>query len=139
MIRTYAIPVLVALLAACGGSSPSDILTLRCSGQQAIDNQPGRPAQKLYRIDVRDGVLEDWNASDGRFVTWSDASVSKAGELLVFSGEGGGTSKQMSARRQVRFDPSTKRIRDQLEGSWGAAMAFEGSCAAVAVRERTPR
>ena len=43
----------------------------------------------------------------------------------------GGEIRVMDRRvlvRQVEFDRSTRKIRDQVEASWGSVTAFEGEC-----------
>lgn len=128
MLRAFAAFSLALMLSACSSHSASHLLDLNCRGDRVVDAQPPSQVERRYRIDLQAAALEDWNDETSRFVRWGKGRVSITATAFTFSGELRMLDRRVSVRRQVHFDRSTKRIRDQVESSWGSAMAFEGQC-----------
>jgi len=128
MLRAFAALSFALLLSACSPHPANQLLELHCRGDRVVDAQPATHVERRYRIDLQAAALEDWNFETSRFVRWGKGRVSMTAAGMTYSGELRMVDRRVLVRRQVHFDRSTKRIRDQVQASWGGAMAFEGEC-----------
>lgn len=127
MARRLAGLFFVLALSACSPESGKQVVQLDCRGARAVDGQPPVRAERLYRIDLQGAALDDWNVEARRFVRWGSGRLVQ-GDAVTFVGEVRVMDRRVLVRRQLRYDRSTRKIRDQVEASWGGVMAFEGTC-----------
>lgn len=127
-MRILAALLLAIVLGACGPQTANHVLELHCRGERVVDAQPPAQVERVYRIDLEAPVLQDWNFETKRFASWGEGQISTSGSAFTYLGEMRTMNRRIIVRRQVHFDRSTRKVRDQLEASWGSAMAFEGEC-----------
>jgi hypothetical protein len=121
--------LMMAMLSTCQMRPEQRVLQLHCHGDRIVDNQPAtHSVRRIYRINTAASTIEDWNFETAKFVKWGTGETSITGQAATYIGETRPLDRRILVKREVRFDRSTSRIRDQVEASWGGTMAFEGKC-----------
>lgn len=119
----------VLLTASCNPSGGEVTLQLDCFGDEVVDAQPvERSVNRGYQFDRRESALLIRGLRTHRFATWGMGQVDIDGKSAAFAGEIRSTDGLLRMKREIKFDRSTKQIHDHIEGSWGTALEFKGTC-----------
>lgn len=110
--RTTILALAGALLAAaCSGSSEPDVLVVAdATGVVAVDEN-GEEQQRLGTVDVGTFAFQPTWSHDGRYVAYSEASDTAAGDLVIAGVDGSETRLERTTRPYYfSWDPGGARV-----------------------------